>query len=216
MWCPLALAKQPSNPVLESVEETSSNEPTSTKEVCDKDSVCVGPKEQRIIGIIAREKYCQLNEPPEFKLDPIQLTLDKNGRVFFSGSEPRPYKLSMSWCNYEVEAKGVVKVITAMEKPPIWGLRLRPKAYMGFLPSEAFYDSETPRELGDYTDAGFMIDFLYYDWVNLNLAVGYRSIGGGLGVDLTENFGLYVGYSSTWGNWHHGLTVGAWFSFWNP
>jgi hypothetical protein len=61
-----------------------------------------------------------------------------------------------------------------------------------------------------------MVDFLYYDWANLNAAVGFRSLGGGVGFDLTENFGAYAGYALTWGSWHHNVNIGFWFSFYNP
>jgi hypothetical protein len=165
---------------------------------------------------VLRGKQCLLEEPPEFELDPIQIVTDKQGRIFFSGNDPYPYTLRMNWCSYEVKAEGKVKMVAAMRKPPIWGFRLRPKAYMGILPTESTYASEDPRELRDFVDAGIMLDFLYYDWANLNVAVGYRSTGAGVGVDLMENFGLYSGYAITWGDWHHNANLGLWFSFYNP
>jgi len=141
---------------------------------------------------LLREKRCQLGEKPKFELDPIQIVIDRQGRVFFTGADPHPYKLRMTWCSYEIEAVGKVNVVAAMKQPPIWGFRFRPKAYMGVIPSEVFYEGG----LGfrDVVDAGAMVDFLYYDWANLNMTVGYRSVGTAVGIDLTENFGAAVGY----------------------
>lgn len=184
--------------------------------ICASPATCVPKADMAIFIKLLQEKKCRFDEPPTFELDPIQIITDKQGRVFFSGDEPHPYKLRMTWCSYEVEAKGKVSVIAAMRKPPIWGFRLRPKAYMGLLPTEIAYKSAESRELRDFVDAGVMIDFLYYDWINLNGAVGYRSVGGGVGVDITENFGVYSGYVITWGDWHHNLNMSLWFSFWNP
>lgn len=189
--------------------------PTKAVE-CQAPSRCVPKEDIHTFATLLREKKCQLDESPEFELDPIQIVIDKDGRVFYSGADPKPYKLRMRWCNYEVEAEGKVKLIAAMRQPPIWGFRLRPKAYMGILPSEVFYSSDDPREFGDFVDAGVMVDFLYYDWANLNGVVGYRSVGAGVGIDLTENFGVYSGYALTWGGWHHNANLSLSFSFWNP
>ena len=105
-----------------------------------------------------------------------------------------------------------------MRVPSTWGFRFRPKAYIWVLPGEAFYSIPDTESLGvmDLIDAGVMVDFLYYEWANLNAAVGFRSLGGGIGFDLTENFGAYGGYALTWGDWHHNANLGLWFSFWNP
>ncbi len=187
-----------------------------TVPVCSPPAVCVPEGDMQKIVTVLREKKCQQIEKPEFKLDPIQIIVDKQGRVFFTGADPKPYTLKMTWCDYEITARGKVNVVAAMRQPSIWGFRLRPKAYMGILPSEVFYDSNDPRDLGDFMDAGVMVDFLYYDWANLNAAMGYRSVGAGGGIDLTENFGSYAGYAVTWGSWHHNVNIGLWFSFWNP
>lgn len=190
--------------------------------------VCVSDDDMAKIIEVLREKRCLQTEVPEFKLDPVKIILDKQGRVFYSGAEPHPYTIHMNWCGYEVEAKGKVELLAAMVTPPIWGFRFRPKAYLGVLPGEVFYHSaenkvkelagEPTDSLGvaDVFDAGVMVDFLYYDWLNLNVALGFRSFGAGLGADLTENFGLYLGYANTWGSWHHNALVGMWFSFYNP
>jgi hypothetical protein len=202
----------PSNVLAQDVVSPVKTLSRNTMEVPICTGTCVPPSDMKVFLQLLKNKKCQLSESPKFDLDPIQITVDKKGRIFFSGDHPHPYKLRMSWCNYAIEAEGKVDVVAGMVQPPIWGFRLRPKAYMAFLPTELTYNADS-RELGDLLDAGFMLDFLYYDWANLNAVVGYQSVGVGVGVDLTENFGAYTGYAITWGDWHHNMGFGVWFGF---
>lgn len=177
---------------------------------------------------VLKEKQCLQTTKPTFELDPINIIVDKDGRVFYSGAAPNPYTLRMKWCNYEADGQGKVNLVTALRVPSIWGFRFRPKAYMGLLPIEAFnieVSNEAKKLAGQKTDsltfsdvwdAGVMVDFFHYDWFNVNAAVGFRSFGAGIGADLTQNFGIYVGYAETWATWHPNVNVGLWFSFWNP
>lgn len=185
-----------------------------TSGTCEAPSECVSEKDMDTILTILEDRACLATRLPKLKVDPIQIVVDKEGRVFYSGAEPQPFVLKMSWCNFELEARGKVDVVVAMREPPIWGFRFRPKAYMGLLPTEALHRDRPDFE--DLVDAGFLTDFLYYDWANLNLAVGYRSVGLGVGIDLTENFGSYAGYSLTWKGGNHNLNLSLTFSFWNP
>lgn len=186
--------------------------------VCEPPATCV-PKEDldRMVEVL-REKQCLISNPPEFELDPVSIVIDRDGRVFFSGAEPHPYTLRMKWCSYTIEAKGKVTIIAAMREPPTWGFRFRPKAYISALPFEAIYSDPELDDLRvhDLVDAGAMVDFFYWEWANLNAAVGFRSLGGGIGFDLTSNFGAFAGYGLTWGDWDHNINLGLWFSFWNP
>ena len=179
---------------------------------------CVPDEDMAKIVEVLKEKKCLQTTKPEFDLDPINIVVDRDGRIFYSGAEPHPYSVRMNWCNYEVEATGKVDIVAAMREPPIWGFRFRPKAYIGVLPGEAFYSlpEDDSIHVMDLVDAGVMVDFLYYDWANLNAAVGFRSLGAGIGFDLTSNFGAYGGYALTWGDWHHNANLSLWFSFWNP
>ena len=172
--------------------------------------VCVPKKDMGIFLKALKEKKCLKETLPEFELDEITIIVDKDGRIFFSGADPKPYTVKMKWCSYEVTGKGKVNVIAAMMEPPTWGFRFRPKAYMGALPLEMLQDGNDVR---DGIDAGLMLDFFYYQWVNANVAAGYRSVGAGVGFDITQNFGAYVGYALAWDGFDHGLNGALWFGF---
>jgi hypothetical protein len=157
---------------------------------------------------VLREKQCLQSQKPEFKLDPIVIVVDKDGRIYGSSSDPKPYKLTMKWCSYEVEALGNVQIQAAMREPPKWGFRFRPKATLGYLPLEGIRGT-----WADGIDGGLLLEPFYWHSLNFNGYVGVRSIGAGVGVDIMRNFGAYSGYSITWGAGNSGLFTGLWFSF---
>jgi len=186
--------------------------------VCEPPAKCVPEKDLDLFLAALQEKRCLITKDPEIELDPINIVVDKKGRIFYSGAAPDPYIVKMTWCDYEIEAKGDVDVTAAMQVSSIWGFSFRPKAYIGFLPFEALYDVPEGESLEafDLIDAGGMVDFFHYDWFNLNAALGFRSFGGGAGFDLTENFGIHASYALTWASWQHNANIGFWFSFYNP
>jgi hypothetical protein len=170
----------------------------------------VPPDDLRAFVQLAEEKKCLQTEKPAFTLDPITVVTDEKGRVYYTGGNPKPYKLTMKWCSYTAEGTGQVNVVAAMMEPSTWGFRFRPKAYLGYLPAEPlFYDSSARQGI----DAGLMLDFFHVKFANVNAAVGFRSAGAGLGLDITQNFGGYLGYGISWADWNHNLNSAIWFAF---
>jgi hypothetical protein len=185
---------------------------------CKNPDVCVPPGDMQDFLVGLRAEKCLKTTLPTVTMDRIAIVTDKDGRLFTSGDQPNPFTVKIDWCSYQATGTGKVDVYAAKAEPEIWGFRFRPKAYIGALPFEAAYalpEGET-RTLMSLVDAGAMVDFLYYDWANLNAAVGFQSFGGGIGVDLTSNFGAYIGWAMTWATWHQNVNAGLWFSFWNP
>jgi hypothetical protein len=177
--------------------------------VCD--GTCVPPADMAKIVTVLKERKCFDDTKPEFRLDPVNIVVDRNGRVFFSGNDPQPYRLHMKWCNYEAEGTGKVKVLAAVQEPPSYGFRFRPKAFVGMLVLEPFRDGKRPK---DGLDAGLMVDALYWKDLNLNVHAGFRSVGVGVGVDIFRSFGAYVGYALAWDGFHHNPEASLWFAFW--
>src|SRR5438309_1281911 len=104
-----------------------------TSSACNGD-VCVPKADLEQMVLVLREKKCLQTTKPTFELDPIDIVVDKNNRVFYSGSAPNPYTLRMKWCGYEASAQGKVNLVAAIREPAVWGFRFRPKAYMGIIP----------------------------------------------------------------------------------
>lgn len=184
--------------------------PVLAQVVCGEGTTCVSDADLKAIITILEEKKCLQTTQPTIQLDPVTVVVDKDGRVYYSGSEPKPYTLKLSWCSYEVTATGKVAMTVAKNEPPVWGFRFRPK----FVGSYLFVDGFSSSEAIDGVDVGVLWDLLYYKALNLNVATGFRSIGGGFGFDLTRNFGVYTGYGFSWWSLKHNPQLGLYFSFW--
>jgi len=176
---------------------------------CPNNNTCVPNEDLRDMVTIMREHKCLKIEKPEFKLSPIVILTDREGRIYTSGAQPVPWTLQMKWCSKETVATGLVNVDVAKYIPPEYGFRLRPKAWIGYLPLEAL----DTKEAGHGIDAGVMLDFAHWKWINANLTAGVRSGGVGIGADITQNFGAYAGWSMTWGSWHQNVVGAFWFAF---
>jgi len=92
-------------------------------------------------------------------------------------------------------------------KPPDPMFRLRLRAQAGILLPMIWKDAK-----GGW-DAGLSFDFFHVGDVNVAAYTGVRSAGGGVGLDLTRNFGPYVGYSLVYDGFASGVLAGAFFSF---
>lgn len=179
------------------------------QEACE-DGVCVEHKDLEQFVELAEQAKCREDTSPAFKLDPITVVVDEEGRVYGSGSDPQPYKLSMTWCNYQVEGEGQVAIVAAKRIPKEYGFRFRPKVAFGYLPVTAFQTEDASRGL----DLGMLLEPVYYHWSNFNGYVGIRSAGAGVGLDLTRNLGLYLGWAITWGTWQQNPHVAVSFALW--
>ena len=177
---------------------------------CTGGSTCTPPADLKDMVSALKEQRCLKTTQPQFQLDPINIIVDKDGRIFVSGAEPRPYTLKMSWCSYGATATGTVNVEAARAVPPTYGFRLRPKATLGFLVPDTFKQDPWSKGL----DGGLLIEPFFFQSLNINAYVGVRSVGGGLGLDVTKNFGVILGGTATWDGWRPNLMTGAYFSFW--
>jgi hypothetical protein len=117
----------------------------------------------------------------------------------------------MDWCNYKLDAKTNLTLSVAERVEPTWGFRLRLKATFGVMGAELFRSGVKSY---DALDGGLLVEGFYYRWANLNAFVGVRSVGLGVGFDLTKNVTLYIGYGLTWGTWRSSPYIGVGFSLW--
>ncbi len=176
---------------------------------CPVGKVCVDEEDVPIFIEALKEKKCLATTPPDIMADPLTVVIDRQGRVYGSGSGPQPFKLHMTWCNYEVEAVGQTRIVSAQRVEPDWGFRFRPKATLGLLGTELVRGEKFTSTI----DGGALIEPFYFHFVNINGYVGVRSVGGGVGFDLTRNFGFHLGMVATWDGWRANPFVSAYFSF---
>ncbi len=183
---------------------------TAADPPCPPGHTCVPAEDMKVFVQLLRDHRCRAGSPPSFKLDPIQVVVDDQGRVFATGADPKPYTLEMAWCNYQVTSKGNVNLWVAKRVPPEGGLRFRLKPGFGVLVADMF-TRDRPR---DAIDVGALLEGLYYRELNLNAWVGMRSVGVAVGFDLTRNVTFFAGYALAYDGPRHnpfsGLSVALW------
>lgn len=177
---------------------------------CVEGSTCVPGSDLKVFVEALKEKQCLLKTAPTLTTDPVTIVIDKEGRVFGSGSDPHPYKVHLTWCNYTLDATGETKIVAGQAPEQTYGFRFRPKAALGLLGTELLVGPK----FSDAVDAGVLLEPFFFQWANINAYVGFRSVGAGVGFDITKNFGAYVGYSVTWGGWRSNPLASLYFSFW--
>jgi len=181
---------------------------------CEGGAKCIPPEDLEVFVKLLREKKCLQDEKPVYQIDPIVITTDVDGRVYYSGAMPKPYTIQMRWCNYDVQAQGILDVQVAKRVPPEWGFRFRLKFYGGFLFTDAFEKYNDKYDPSRAVDAGLQADFFHWRSVNFNVGAGFRSAQVSVGVDLTKNFGVFGGYAFSFWSLRHNPQVGLYFSFW--
>lgn len=177
--------------------------------VCSGSSTCVMNEDLHTFVQLARDHKCRAEQTPQVTSDPITIIVDREGRIYGSGTGERPFTLNLKWCNYEIQAKSSLTIQTARRVEPTWGFRLRTKATFGVLGAELL----SGKRFNQSVDGGILIEPFFFRWVNINAGVGVRSFGVGLGADVTHNFGLYLGYAVTWGAWKPNPFLAAYFAF---
>lgn len=173
-------------------------------------AVEVAPEDLKVFLTLARDHKCRAETTPKFKLDSLTIVVDKDGRVYGSGTNPRPFTVHLDWCNYQIDAQGQTTIVAAKREEPTSGFRFRPKASIGFLPATALDRKDGYAGL----DAGVLLEPFFLSWASINAYVGFRSVGAGLGFDVTRNMGLHLGYAVTWGSWQHNPHAAVSFALW--
>ena len=177
---------------------------------CASDARCVPATDMAVFVKLLREKQCLQSAKPDVVFDAITLTEDKDGRVFASGANPLPYTVRLNWCSYEIQATGKLNVTVGRVEPETWGWRFRLKAAPGYLPLTALSEGDGYAGI----DFGLLAEPFFFQWASVNGYVGVRSVGAGVGFDLTRNLGLHAGYAVTWGTWRHNPHVALSFALW--
>lgn len=180
------------------------------QEVCPSGKVCVDKEDMPVLIEALKEKKCLLSQEPKVATTPITVITDRQGRIYASGNQPNPFTVHLEWCNYSIDAEGSTKILAAKLVEPSWGFRFRPKATVGILGTELLRGEKFTSTL----DGGALLEPFYFHWVNLNAYVGIRSVGGGLGVDLTKNVGVNLSYAVTWESWRSNPFLSVSFALW--
>lgn len=190
--------------------------PASAQDCPPQYAVCLTPEEKEQVVRAVRELKDVRDSKAELEFrDPIVVIRDWDDRVYVNGGRTKPLRLKLrigSTVDRDMEATVPVRVFYR-EKPPDPPLRLRIRAQAGFLLPSVVDSAKDDGGVYRSVDAGVGWDFLHLgDW-NLSAHTGIRSVGGGIGLDLTRNFGPYAGYSLVYDGLRSNALLGCYFSF---
>jgi hypothetical protein len=173
------------------------------------DGECVAKDDLTVLLDSLEEKKCLTTERPTLILDPVTVVTDEQGRVYYSGAEPKPYNAHLHWCNYDVTFEGKVKTVVAERTPEVWGFRFKLKFAGSVLAMDA-----VERNISSAVDVGLLWDLFHWRDLNLNVVTGFRSVGAGVGYDVTSNFGVFGGYGFSFWTLRSNPQAGLYFGFW--
>jgi hypothetical protein len=177
-------------------------------QTCPEGMRCVSEEQMNQIATILKQYKCLQTEAPRIVMDPWVIMVDDQKRVF-SGpgiDGNTDIKGVMTWCPFEAKLKVKPEVKLYTKKKPIVSFRFKFKAYVYW--KIAFI--LTPKEM---MDGGVGIDFFHIWKFNLQVIFGILSGGGGIGFDITPNFGVVAGVVNPW--WYVRPTpiIGVYFGF---
>ncbi len=174
---------------------------------CD---LCLGPEDKKTVVDSLKELKSIKESKAVLKLKGnIVIVRDWQDRVYVNGGSAKPVDATLTLgdtISRDMQIQLPVQVYYR-PKPPDPMFRLRLRAQAGVLVPMVWKDAKSG------WDAGIGWDFFHYDVFNLAAYTGVRSAGGGIGMDLTRNFGPYVGYSIVYDGWQSGVFAGVYFSF---
>lgn len=101
------------------------------------------------------------------------------------------------WCNWELRWKLTPEFQITKEEPPqipSYGARVRVRAGIQFVPD---WDAS----LREAFDPVLFLESFYWRAFHVSSHVGLRTLGTGIGVDITNTVDAYVGIGVTWGAW---------------
>ncbi len=145
--------------------------------------------------------------------DEIVIIHDWEGRVYTNSgsSNPMTFKLKLG---ETVERDMAVTLPTKLyyrPKPPDPMFRLRIRAQVGLLIPELVQTISGKKQ--SFWDGSLGLDFFHYKMLNFAVWTGVRSVGAGVGFDITKNFGPYLGYALRYDGFKSSVTLGTYMSF---
>tara|TARA_B100000745_G_scaffold291970_2_gene232375 strand:- start:3517 stop:4089 length:573 start_codon:yes stop_codon:yes gene_type:complete len=160
------------------------------------DPVCIPDDTYQLIEQKLEELEVIETSPPQVDIhDAFTIVVDTDGRTYLNGSEEQPLSGTVSWGHVQSDIELSVVSEVYQTTPKTWGLRYRPKAHISLLPLNM-------RDPYYVYDLGYSADVFHIRDFNLNVSVGVRGSGIGIGYDVFPNSGVLVGarYVYPWSN----------------
>lgn len=179
----------------------------SRAEECMPPARCISDQNLQLIVDVLQEKRCLIGTLPRVAVDSVTVIVDREGHV--QGTSTKPYEVHLDWCDYHFDVQSQIEVQTSRQVEPRWGFRLRLKAAIGLLGR----DLVEGRRFLDSGDVGLMVEPFHFYLATLNGFISFRSIGVGIGHDVTSTFGVALLLNATWDSWRVNPFLAGYFAF---
>ena len=136
------------------------------------------------------KKYELMDDPKSLTLDlpPMNIIVDRQGRVF---SDTATSTATIKWGSKTALLEVSAPVDVYRNPEPDLGFRIRYKASTWGIAS--LFDKNKPQKA---IDAGISLEAFHWKDFNFSLVAGIKSFGVSAGMDVTKNFGIFVGGGS--------------------
>ena len=173
----------------------------STKSFCEQSTLCEKCLTQQEYNeiILHLEQLSKVNkqlatqlekiqtQPPQLDLEPIEIVIDNQGRVFIKDKVKGT--LQIADLNYKLDVK--IKTVVVKSNKNQYGFGIKFKA-VGIMNYEKNAD-----KLETYSTGALGLETFYYDSFNFNIIGSPRLLGLAVGIDVTNHFDLLIGMGST-------------------
>ena len=161
---------------------------------CPEGQVCIDKdKWSQVRGLLAKLKKVEESEPV-LTMSPFHITIDRSGRVFTDSTGSQKGKAKMVWGDFDVDLEYTITAEMHQAVESDWGFRLRIKALAMWLPLAVL----EAKEWKESVDFGVGLEPFYWKIFAVQLHAGARTVGGGLNIDITNNFGAYLAAGVPW------------------
>ena len=203
-------------------QDSAPERPACPQELLDSGGICLTKEQKEKLRAAVKELDDIHKSKAEVEIkEPIVIVRDWEDRVYINGGEKKPIGMKLKIGEHvdrDMEIQLPIRVYYREEPPDPW-FRLRVRFQAGILVPEAIRsirnddNGNDDTGLEEFWDLAFALDFFHYESLNLSIQVGARALGGGVGVDLTQNFGFHVAPVVTYDGWNPSLWLGPYFSF---
>jgi len=179
--------------------------------------VCLSKEQKEELKKAVQELKDIHETPVELEVEPIIIIRDWEDRIYINGQDGKPLKGKIKigeTIDRDIQSELEIQVHYRPEPPPPM-FRLRIRAQAGFLSTPLINVFDGSNTFYDAFDVGIGWDFFGIHKIHMNVAAytGLRSVGAGVGFDITKNFGIYGGYSFIYQNFQSSGLLQIYFSF---
>ena len=164
---------------------------------CPTGYKCIPEAQAAQVKAVLEEYACMERAVQEgalsVSLEPYRVVVTSAGQIIAQET----LKGTISWCKWELRWSLYPKFDVTKEIPPVvptYGARVRARVGVLIVP-------DMNRSLREMFDPVLFLESFYWRAFHISSHVGIRTLGTGIGMDITNTVDAYAGVGVTWGSW---------------